>query len=431
MKMHRTVLMLTVLAVAAPVVSAEYRSFPELLDAMLEAQRQRAEDVTDYAMDVSLMDQPITQFYERAQADAAARSGFEIFRLVPMSEVHSRLQGEAGVSSADLRSLATDAGLPPGMLSKMPGSSGSWDGMVSGDTESINRFKQSAEIVGRESIDGRNAYLARADGLNLVQVADGGKFVIDSISVWVDREALVMLKMRMDGVMQKGGERNEMFIERHDQDHRTVPGSRLLLPYRTTLRMGGMLGPKEQKEMEEARKQLEEFDRQMAAMPEDQKQMMQSMMGGRLEAMRKMITGDGMTIESAVLDVRINQGIASAIPKAATSAGTFSMPVSYANAAPAPQNPDALNAAREECLERKIAEAEAAKESQKKKKRLGKLFGAVGRMAGRHGGGELAADIQSVSTDVYTAGATMQDLEIAADALGITKEDVAECENPQ
>jgi hypothetical protein len=174
--------------------------------------------------------------------------------------------------------------------------------------------------------------------------------------------------------------------------------------------------------MAEAKKQLEELDRQLASMPPDQRAMVESSMGSQIEMIRKLAEGGAFEIETVVREVRVNRGLAGML--AATPPETEAAPV----AKPVAEvDGDALRRAREACLQRKIEEAEAAK---KKKKRFGKLVGAVGRIAGRHAPSDVAVDVARVSADVYDANATAADLAEAAEALGLTPDDVAECENP-
>lgn len=412
--LFRAAALLTVLTVAAPAV-AEYRTASTLLDAMREAQQTRAEGVSDYAMDLTLMQERSTQYFERTQDDG---TGLEVFRLVPFDEVRRRLRDEPGAAPPDSASSSGTTETGPG--------TGSW-GL--GDSDRMSMLMQRAAIVGRESVDGKSAYLVKADDLNLTEVSDGAEIVIRSIALWVDVEDLVMLKTHMDGVLNEDGQSRAIFIEKLDHDYRSVPGTRMILPYRSVMRMGGMLGPKEQKEMEEARKQLAEFDRQMESMPPDKKAMMQSMMGSQMETYRKMIDQEVLEVETIVREIRVNQGIAGAYARTPAVA-PGSKAVSVAKAGSAQPEPDAraLQQARDACLQQKVAEAQSAK---KKKKRFGSLIGAVGRVAGRHGSNGLAADVSRVSSDIYDAEATTEDLEVAAEALGITTDDVAACENPE
>lgn len=97
-----------------------------------------------------------------------------------------------------------------------------------------------------------------------------------------------------------------------------------------------------------------------------------------------------------------------------------------AAAAPA-SDPAALQAAQQACLQEKIAEAQ---EANKKKRGFGSLMRAVGRTAGRFGGGDTAREISQATHDVYSVNATAADLESAAKDLGLTTDDLEACRNP-
>ncbi|TNF84304.1 MAG: hypothetical protein EP301_10860 [Gammaproteobacteria bacterium] len=70
-----------------------------------------------------------------------------------------------------------------------------------------------------------------------------------------------------------------------------------------------------------------------------------------------------------------------------------------------------------------MAEAQAA---QKKKRGFGSLMRGVGNIAGQLGN----YDVASTTNDIYQAGATAEDFSQAAKDLGLTEDDLAECENP-
>jgi hypothetical protein len=71
-----------------------------------------------------------------------------------------------------------------------------------------------------------------------------------------------------------------------------------------------------------------------------------------------------------------------------------------------------------------MAEAQAA---QKKKRGIGRLVRAVTRTASRAGN----HDVARAAGDVYAANATADDLSAAARDLGLTDDEVADCQNPQ
>ena len=96
-------------------------------------------------------------------------------------------------------------------------------------------------------------------------------------------------------------------------------------------------------------------------------------------------------------------------------------------AAPA-RDPAALQAAQQACLQEKITAAQA---SQKKKRGFGSLMRAVTNTAVRFGGNNsLAQQVQKTSYDIYRVDATADDWDRAAKDLGLTNEDLEQCQNP-
>ena len=92
-----------------------------------------------------------------------------------------------------------------------------------------------------------------------------------------------------------------------------------------------------------------------------------------------------------------------------------------------PQDPAALQAAQQACLQEKVAATQAA---QKKKRGFGRLMSGIGRAASKLGGNDVASDIYETTDDLYVANATADDFSAAAKDLGLTEDDVAACQNP-
>jgi hypothetical protein len=130
----------------------------------------------------------------------------------------------------------------------------------------------------------------------------------------------VRSKMRMEGVLEGQGERQEFFLEQEYSDYRTVPGTTLYEPYREVMRMGGMLTPAQQAEMAEAKTKLDDLDRQLAAMPAGQRAMMEKMMGSQIAQMRSLVSGGAVEIEFIVTDIIVNPDF-SASPSILTGGG--------------------------------------------------------------------------------------------------------------
>ncbi len=87
------------------------------------------------------------------------------------------------------------------------------------------------------------------------------------------------------------------------------------------------------------------------------------------------------------------------------------------------QDPAMLQAAQQECLQRKMDES---RETQKKKRGFSSLLRVVSRTASRTGNYDLAR----TAGDVYSANASASDLSSAAKDLGITEDEVAACQKP-
>jgi hypothetical protein len=96
--------------------------------------------------------------------------------------------------------------------------------------------------------------------------------------------------------------------------------------YRQVMRMGGILSPAEMAQMAEAKKQLEEFDKQMAAMPASQQAMMKNMMGSQMDMMRKMVDTGALEFETIVRAIRVNEGVAGAVGHSGGAFGMMAVP---------------------------------------------------------------------------------------------------------
>lgn len=458
-----------------------------ILAEVREKQAQRWAGVDRYAVDKSIMGNRATLVYERFDAPGADGKTQPGFRAAPLGAATS-----GGGTGADTKTMMTEyakglemtgaglssetekgleqAGLPPGLLQGMGAGADPWvspdpGAMMTGmapiardmgeaeerlaadaarsaseDAQSMAAFTNKARLIGTETIDGRQAFHLRAEDMNQMQEVDGQTYVLDDASVWIDATEYVPLRSKMEGVATSARESRPIVLESLNTDYRRVSGSTMYEPYRQVLRMTGLMSPEQQQEMREASKKLAEMDAQLAQMPEAQRQMVMKQMGPQLDMIRNMAAGGGVEMETIVHRIIVNPddaalqsmqsqsvsiaGQALPIPAGATALATSSA----AAAAPAPAATGEpaqsdLKKAQQACLAEKLREAEAAK---KKKRGLGSLMSAVGRAASQFGG----ADVTSVMGDVYTANATAEDLASAAKDLGLTEDDLAECQNP-
>jgi hypothetical protein len=409
----------------------------------------------------------------RAMATAQSQ-GLEMTGAGLSSEVEKGLE-QMGLPSGLLKGMGGgDPWLSPdpgAMMTGMGQVMGEWAGSedalkaeatsdATNDANAMAAFADKARLVGTETVDGRKAFHIRAEGMNRRQEVDGQTIFLDSASVWIDANEYVPLRSKTDGTATSGRESRPMVIESFHSDYRKVAGSRMYEPYRRVMRIAGVLSPEQQAEMREAQGQMADLDKQLAQMPESQRQMVLKQMGPQLETMRKMAAGEGVEMEMVVHQIVANPDATAlrtlqsqSVAIAGQSLPSLPIPVGAAGmadagaatdspaAAPTPtpaatpgavpasgtttaQDPAAQKTAQQACLARKVKEAE---EANKKKQGLGRLMSAVGRVAGRLGG----ADISQTIGDAYSANATAEDLAAAAKDLGLTESDLEECRNPQ
>lgn len=122
-------------------------------------------------------------------------------------------------------------------------------------------------------------------------------------------------------------------------------------------------------------------------------------------------------------------GVIKAAMSRGDSAGKVAQPaVATSTPATAPGDNGAdLRARQQACLQERAA---AAQRSAELKRGLGKLLSAVSRTSSRYGSGDAASAISTTTGDVNSASATVNDLEGAAQDLGLSQSDVDACRNP-
>ena len=444
-------------------------------------QIERWAGVDRYAVDKTVMGNRAMIVYERFDAPRADGVSSPAFRPVPVTAARSA--GDRGVDTSTMMSQYAQgmemvgagmssemdkgleqAGLPPGLFEAMGAGADPWaspdpgammtgmapvvadmggaegrleaDATANAATEAAQMaaFAKKAQLVGTETVDGREAFHLCAVDLDQTQQVDGQTFELDVANVWIDAKEYVPLRSTMEGIATSGGQSRPVVLESVNSDYRRVSGSTMYEPFRQSVRMSGLVSPEQQAQMQQASQQLAEMDAQLAQMPESQRQMVMAQMGPQLEMMRKMATGGGLELETVVHQIVVNPDAAAlqAMQSQSVQIAGQSLPMMAPGSSAVPTaaaasassgDPESLKKAQQACLAAKVREAE---EAQQKKRGLGSLMSAVGRVANKFGG----ADVTSAIGDLYTANATAEDLAAAARDLGLTEEDVAACQNP-
>lgn len=327
-----------------------------IMQTMHDKQMARAEGVDAYSVTRRMMGQSITEYYRRVEVTVEgstvpvfARARAEDFRCGTSGKAKT-MTPEALEAYADGLDMAGDAmageiengleeaGLPRNLFSAMGKGGDPWAttdmrqftgsmatfargaagaerknaAEVEANTAALpdmqnqlQRFAAEAELVGTRKVDGRKAFHLRANRLNLVQETDGQKFVTDVMNLWVDSAEYVPLKMELSGKITSGKETRDFSMEKEDLDYRRVPNSSMYESYRQVMRMGGMMDKAQEAEMKKAKKEMAKLEKQLAEMPADQRQMMERMMGGQLDMIRKMAAGGGFEIETNIEAIEV------------------------------------------------------------------------------------------------------------------------------
>ena len=326
-----------------------------ILDAAMAKDAARKAGIEHYVVIRNVMGQRNPQYFERTEETGADGNTYQTFRLVPPAELQQRNAGgqprltpeqyeqfaqglELGgnAMSTEVENGLEDMGLPRGLFSSMGSPDEPWaspdprtmmgggatfiraagaaqanagDGRAeaAGEHDDMSDFANTAKLIGIEKIGRVKAYHLQAADLNMTQQADRQEFTIETMSLWVDRRQLVPLKLRMEGTAMMDGQLRPIFIEQISTDYQDVPNSDMYESYRQIMRMGGILDEAQEQQMAEARIQLAEFDQQLASVPEDQRKMMESMMGSQIDMMRKMVSGGALEVESIVTEITVGR----------------------------------------------------------------------------------------------------------------------------
>jgi len=395
--MRRNSALFSFIAVAALPTTVHGQDAQSILETAQQKQLERWEGVETYVIDQSIAGNSTRTYMQRTEiTDDAGKTQTLFLPLSNADLANGQCTGTRNMTPEELEAFADaaemtgaaaateiesgmkQAGLPPGLLSVGGGTAGtSMDPrvMMGGNAaflrgaadaqrnqaaeaerdardaeDSLNvmaEFMATAKLVGSEAVDGRDAYHLRADNINRVQaVEDGQEYNLQAVSMWIDSDEHVPLRMKMDGVLKSGDETRPMTIDNLSSDYRTVPGSNMYEPYKRTTKISGLMDAAQEAEMREAQQQMAEFEKELASMPASQRAMMENMMGSQLETMRNMASGGGYRSEIVINSITVNPAMTVQDGKPCTmGAVQTSAPAQVATIGPPPvSNGDDLTA---------------------------------------------------------------------------------------
>jgi hypothetical protein len=175
------------------------------------------------------------------------------------------------------------------------------------DSKMFDYLKENAEYRGIETLDGARTHtLFVAELRELVTEANADQ--AKNVHFYVDADTWVLRKMKFDVQMEDPpGKTQTMNASVSFQDFRNIEG--MQIPFKTVMEMEGLDSAISEAEREEARKSMEELQKQLESMPAQQRRMMENMLGPQLRQLENMLAGEKFEIAIQVEEVKVNTGL--------------------------------------------------------------------------------------------------------------------------
>lgn len=194
---------------------------------------------------------------------------------------------------------------------KIDGMTGSQQFQVPADVSSdlyseLPTLGAQARYVKRDAIEGKAVHvveipdLSKARAFQNANQPSDARFEPGRGTFFVDAEQWVPRRMIIEGTVTREGKTSDVTMTMDLQDYREVEG--LLHPFRTTVRVEGMVDPQMQGQIRQMKQQMEQL-------PEAQRKMMEQMLQGQMGQLMNAIGDDGsMTFDGTVRELRVNAG---------------------------------------------------------------------------------------------------------------------------
>ncbi len=313
----------------------------EILERVAATRAERMAFVTDYTIIQRVQGTMEAPFYYEKFAPLGGTA--TLYRLVPIAEWQERnappgfngpalaagMRDALGMMAGPLgaQMTGTPAGrfMPPGAMDQVmdgankfldaaanppPNTSGE-DAMNAAAGAAM--FAERGRYIGMEMVNGQNAFLLRADDLGDLPVQQVGDatFTMKRISVWIDDDQYVQLRLRVEGVMTSGNKTVPIVIEQDQLDYASV--GRLYEPLSSVSRITGLmagmdLDPKQRAKMEKAKADMEKIKRKIAMMPPSQRAMFEGQIAPAMAQLERMTGSDVIEAKVEYMVYSIDKG---------------------------------------------------------------------------------------------------------------------------
>jgi outer membrane lipoprotein-sorting protein len=173
----------------------------------------------------------------------------------------------------------------------------------------IDTLTQVASYVGAETIDGRRCHVLLIDDPTALSDDQMPAMAQEraqqgEMRLYIDAEQYVPVRIESEVMVEQDGETQTLRPRIYFSDYRTVDG--LTLPWTMEMRMDNLNASISPEEREQARQSLEEMEKRMEAMPEQQRRMMEGMMKKQLDQLRTILEEGSINFAVEVQDVKVN-----------------------------------------------------------------------------------------------------------------------------
>jgi hypothetical protein len=181
---------------------------------------------------------------------------------------------------------------------------------LAGSVDQMVELIRGAESITEESMDGKDTYKIFVNDSELLKSLDQGEMemqdmeiVFDAATIWIEKSSMNVRKLFMEQTVE--GDKN-MNVEMSLDDYQVFSG--YPVPMSMTMKIGGMSSQFSSEEIAEAREAMKEMEKQLSQMPEAQREAIERQIKPQIEQFERMLESDeGMTMNIAVTDVKVNQ----------------------------------------------------------------------------------------------------------------------------
>lgn len=188
--------------------------------------------------------------------------------------------------------------------------SGSEDSQWKSPQNWFRQIADRAEYDGTEEVDGRSCHVVSIDNFEGIDVSPGiqseGDFQPTWMSLALDTESSLPRRMRMKGNVVVEDSTRPVSVEAIMTDYRQVNG--MYHPFRMLIEADGFMGPggASEEDMAEARESLAELEKSFEEMSDQERAMVERMMGPQMERLREMVGTGKLKIEMVVTSIEPN-----------------------------------------------------------------------------------------------------------------------------